>query len=132
MLQFDVRTTHQSMSDSGRGFNSALVNVCALRVVSRHRSAKPLLILTRREERAYHTAIVCDQRAVDDTKPEVVASVIRVAPEITKVLHQHLGSIVFAIDKRSAVDRFSLCERSTLIQVGSSPVSADERIALRG
>src|SRR6266536_1045120 len=97
-----------------------LLDVCAFGVTSRHVSSKPLLIFARGEKRANHAVVVGDRWVVDDPQPEIVATRVRITPQVAKVLHQDKCPIEFTSHKCLAVDRFSQRKGTTLVQVGAS------------
>src|SRR6266536_2445049 len=107
-----------------------LVDVRAFGITSRHDSTETLLILARGEKRAYHAAIVCYKRVVHDSQPEVVATLVRITPQVAKVLHQHKCRIVFSTHKCLTVDRLSQRKRAALVHVGASVVLVDQCRAL--
>ncbi len=66
------------------------MRIQSLRTLSvrvRHEWAEPLLVFWRSDKRADHAAEVARHSTIQDIQPEVIASLIRLAPQISIVLH---------------------------------------------
>ena len=48
------------------------------------------------------------RKTVDNAKPKVDAAQIRVAPQITEILRQDKGAVVFGVNKGTVVDGISV------------------------
>ena len=66
----------------------------AFSVRASHDRAEPQLILSRRQERADHAAIVSWCAVVQDIQPEVITTPVYLASQVALVLHQHERWIV--------------------------------------
>src|SRR5678816_3316254 len=73
----------------------------------RHQRTEACLVLGRRDKRADHAAIIVRLSIVQNVQPEGKATRIRIAMQITEVLHQHKRRIVFSLSKRWRVGNHS-------------------------
>src|SRR6266542_1028849 len=95
-------------------------------------TAESLLILSGRNESAYHASEIPGVSAIQDVKLVIVATLIDIAAEITKILQQDECRIQFLILKQSCVDGVAGSQRPALLDIPAGVVLVDQRLALAG
>ena len=93
-------------------------------IIARSHGTEPVLIFSACDKSADHRAIVIRHAIVQDIKPELIAVRVRVAPEITEVLHQHESVVVFGLLERGIVGNLSQCAAAPVllqsVQIGGA------------
>jgi hypothetical protein len=90
--------------------------------------AEPVLVLSRRNERANHPAVVVRTTSIQHTNPEVVAIQIKVAAQVGEVLSQYKRLVVLRLFEFRVIVQGTHYRSTTDYRIGAALIVSTDQI----